>query len=64
MKTKAESSREHQGLTFCLLEKQQQPLRTRTSKKWCSICNHKIKGARHEEGYHHLRAAVKLEKAK
>ncbi|KKM27519.1 hypothetical protein LCGC14_1573920 [marine sediment metagenome] len=32
------------------------PRKKRTSKRWCQICNYKVRGAHHQEGTHHQEA--------
>jgi hypothetical protein len=52
----------NQGLTYCRKEKHGIGRATRTSKKYCSICNQKIRGINHEQGKFHVQRVAKLEK--
>lgn len=44
---------EEQGLTFCRSGLKGQPRKSQTSKKYCSVCKLKVRGANHDEGSHH-----------
>ncbi len=45
--------RKNQGLTYCRSEKRGQGKAPRTSGKYCTVCNCRIRGENHEEGTHH-----------
>ncbi len=51
-----------QGLTYCRKEKRGIGKAPRTSKKWCPICDKKIRGVNHEQGKRHAEIVAKLEK--
>ena len=58
---KEQSMKQEQGLTYCCKEKRGIGKALRTSKKYCSICDRKIRGKNHEQGKYHV---LKVEELK